>query len=631
MALRLKRNLAELRDGDVRFISLVDRAATRMPFRVVKRQGDEEMIDLSAIGKGKIVKGEQVQEPEKPSIAAVVVFERKGDSANAKIAEAIKAAGLSIEHAVKNEDKTITYMQAAEMPKDVKLVRLSDQVLVAVKGFQPGGEGKESDFASSANSSGFYQGVDSALDVLFSKICAVLQDATAPKDAASSIDQLVEGFGEYVNELVTKLPAEAFKADISVRSTIAKGLAWLDATKKFEAAKTAKKMGGMSVDGQTDKDADDPDGVNLLSLTVTVPEGFTGNPDDWSGMEDGQEETSTWVADSTNNRGHQDPSQAKKGDIMNLQDLFKQLQTKPEGFTDTDGDWAAMSTGDKMSWLDASYNKANAQGAQADKKDVVEAARKLELVQKDWSEWNANRASKAGASAEEAHTSSGHEKAAAFHAAAANYHEAQANATTDPDTKQAHLDAAELHNDAYDAHSRQADEDHSAPGGGKGSQDAQDASVDANEASRNLKAYKREGTRVKTAKKDCAKCHKSPCECPAAKTGDAVNDDTKDEHDDKAADSKKLDAVLAGLATLTNQVTESTKKMAALESKVDTAVQKSDNVEKKLGTTVLAMPNNEDFPTNGVKVVKKDSDPRTGNFDTAMLSRRQKREQLASK
>lgn len=360
MALKIKRNLAELRDADVAYISLVDRAATRMPFRVVKRQEDE-MIDLTAIGKGKIVKGERI---EQPAITAVVVRQRKGDAANAKIAEVLKAAGFNVEKATKNDDKTITYLQVDEMPKDVKLVRLSDQVVVAVKGFQPCSDMGEADFAASANASGFYQGIDSALDVLFSRICGEMGDTDDPGEAAASVDALIDGFKAYVNNLISNLPTEAFKADISVRKTLAKAEEWREAARKELIAKRAAvKKGGMSVDGESDKDADDPDGVNLLKLETPVPEGFTGSPDDWSGMEDG--EGLSWLLDSTNNRGHQDPSQAKKGDDMTIQSLIAQLNTKPEGFTDTDGDWATMSTGAKLDWLSASYNKANSQGAQA--------------------------------------------------------------------------------------------------------------------------------------------------------------------------------------------------------------------------------------------------------------------------
>jgi hypothetical protein len=47
---RTKVKLKELRDAEIRFVSLVDRAASRIPFRVVKRDQESDMIDLTKPG-----------------------------------------------------------------------------------------------------------------------------------------------------------------------------------------------------------------------------------------------------------------------------------------------------------------------------------------------------------------------------------------------------------------------------------------------------------------------------------------------------------------------------------------------------------------------------------------------------
>lgn len=354
------------------------------------------MIDLTTIGTAH--KGEQVASkgtaPAKPveasaqkaeispvKVHSVVVFERKGEAANDAIAQALKSAGFSIDKAVKNEDHTISYLQSEEIPTDAKAIRLSDQVLVVVdKGFVPCADLSESDFASSVNASGFYQGVDSALDVLFGKICSILQDADDPKGASTDIGNLVDGFKDYVGGLVKGLPTEAFKADLATRALIAE--------KKDQAEKDAKDAQKLADKKQKDADKakddakDEKDAaqaaidckadVDLLNVKEKTPTGFTGNPDDWSTFEDGESNTPQWDKDSTNSRAAQNPvtakvventSKADKG-VLDIEALEKAAQKVPEGFTQSPDDWAAMSLGDKLDWIKDSTNKANSSGAQ---------------------------------------------------------------------------------------------------------------------------------------------------------------------------------------------------------------------------------------------------------------------------
>ena len=53
---RLEFKATELTDTDVDFVSLVKRGANRLPFRITK--GDDEMIDLYAIGRKMFQKAE---------------------------------------------------------------------------------------------------------------------------------------------------------------------------------------------------------------------------------------------------------------------------------------------------------------------------------------------------------------------------------------------------------------------------------------------------------------------------------------------------------------------------------------------------------------------------------------------
>ena len=272
--MKLEGELNELTNARVRFISLVDRAATRMPFRILKREGDA-MIDLSKMA-AKVLKGDR---PVAPSVhvAAVTVFAQKTDEKNAKIAEAVKAAGFNVDKAVKNDDSTISFVQGDGNLEGALLVRMSDQMVLAVKGFQPNHPNMDgTDFAGSAAASTFYQGVDSSLDVLFNKICSAVNVAKDEGEAAGAIGKLFDGAKGYVVGLVKSLPTAAFKADIAVREALA-----AMNTQKDELGNNSTLPNG---------------GVD--DLLAKVPAGATISENDWGKM--GTYDKLNWYVSSYN-------------------------------------------------------------------------------------------------------------------------------------------------------------------------------------------------------------------------------------------------------------------------------------------------------------------------------------------
>jgi len=62
-AMKIKTTAKELKNADVRFISLVKRGANRLPFRILKSEGESQMIDLTTLRP--VLKGEKIQAPAK--------------------------------------------------------------------------------------------------------------------------------------------------------------------------------------------------------------------------------------------------------------------------------------------------------------------------------------------------------------------------------------------------------------------------------------------------------------------------------------------------------------------------------------------------------------------------------------
>ena len=61
--MKIKTIARELKNADVRFISLVSRGANRIPFRTLKKssEGESQMIDLTTLRP--VLKGEKIQAP----------------------------------------------------------------------------------------------------------------------------------------------------------------------------------------------------------------------------------------------------------------------------------------------------------------------------------------------------------------------------------------------------------------------------------------------------------------------------------------------------------------------------------------------------------------------------------------
>ena len=60
--MKIKATAKELKNADVRFISLVKRGANRIPFRILKtNKGENQMIDLTTLRP--VLKGEKIEAP----------------------------------------------------------------------------------------------------------------------------------------------------------------------------------------------------------------------------------------------------------------------------------------------------------------------------------------------------------------------------------------------------------------------------------------------------------------------------------------------------------------------------------------------------------------------------------------
>ena len=262
--MRKKVSLKKMADADVHFVSLVGRAANRIPFRVIKSDKENGMLDLGKIGR--VLKGDKTEPkaPAAPEIVAVVV--EKSDLIS-QITDALKDAGLDVSKQVENEDNTISYVQKEDQ-EDLTLLRMDDNVVLVLKGFSSYANGLDS-FNEIVKAQGFYQGLDVACSAFRETVSKSLYDSNNAADVVKKVDETVNSFGAYVRSLAAGLPAKAFYVAQKVDSVYK--------TEQERVEKAEKEKAEAEKNKQTVEKSEDVD------LTI-VPDDISKK--DWEALDD---------------------------------------------------------------------------------------------------------------------------------------------------------------------------------------------------------------------------------------------------------------------------------------------------------------------------------------------------------
>lgn len=201
----------EMKDAKVAHISLVDRAATRIPFKVIKQEKPmnafNKHLDLASVFK----KEKPVVVPQ---ILGVITMKSDGfESIKGQISE----AGFDVSKEAVLEDSSVVFGQAEDMEGDHVLVRLSEHAVMAVKGFNPYNMSVNfadgTSFAETCKAQGFYPGVGSMVDVLRSGVLSLAEKAEDPVAAAVKVGKMFDEAKQYAMTMVQGLPSKAFKLE----------------------------------------------------------------------------------------------------------------------------------------------------------------------------------------------------------------------------------------------------------------------------------------------------------------------------------------------------------------------------------------------------------------------------------
>lgn len=244
--MRVKAKLKEMTDAKALFVSLVDRGANRIPFRITKSHKEHEMLDLSKLGKSikaAVVKAGDEVTKQTLEIAALVC--NKGTDANfAAVTKALKDAGFKIDTVKDLEGGAVMFVQDEKGLDGAQNLKVNDQLVAVVKGFDPYAT-PSGDFEESLKVDGLYGSIWNACSALQKSMTGALSKAATPEDAAKDVSATLDKFKDYVSKLVADLPPSAFKAamlmdaaqaEVALAETAAK-----EAKDKADADAAAKK------------------------------------------------------------------------------------------------------------------------------------------------------------------------------------------------------------------------------------------------------------------------------------------------------------------------------------------------------------------------------------------------------
>lgn len=200
----------EMRDAKVAHISLVDRAATRIPFKVIKQEKPMRImphLDLASVFK-------KEKAGLNPEIMGVVTL--KSDSGFESVKGQIEEAGFATDTEVAFEDGSVIFGQVEEMDGEHVLIRLSDSAVMAVRGFKPYAmqltQGDNS-FEEGCVEQGYYPGVGAMVQSLGEMVISEVSKSDNPALAATNVAKMFDEAKKYAVSMVTALPAKAFKLE----------------------------------------------------------------------------------------------------------------------------------------------------------------------------------------------------------------------------------------------------------------------------------------------------------------------------------------------------------------------------------------------------------------------------------
>ncbi len=208
----------ELTDVKVSHVSLVKHGAIRLPFRILKSEGDETMFNLKTLYKSAA---------SQPTIAAIVV----NKSGNLAVAKArIEKAGLQIENFDESQDGVIVFPQVDELG-DIKpgengayIVKMDEQLSVILTGIEKSFESINFDstsFDEVMAQEGMRPGVHLSMEILGATVSNIFAKVEDRAEMVTELSKTLDQFKDHILGMAEAVPENAFSVDFFKASDFA--------------------------------------------------------------------------------------------------------------------------------------------------------------------------------------------------------------------------------------------------------------------------------------------------------------------------------------------------------------------------------------------------------------------------
>lgn len=207
----------ELSEMDVSRVSLVKRGANRVPFRIIKSDGDSNMLDISKIFLGSFQKKDQT-----PAVIAIVLSKNADAEAYTK---ALADAGFEIDHVTESDDSSALMLTKSDEMEDAVAFKISDDAALIITGIQKGIQAwpDSNSFVENITKAGFAPSYRVANEILSETVGNIMFSEGDAVETKAAVSKALADFSGYVEAVMSTIPVQAFKAE-GVIVTLEKGM-----------------------------------------------------------------------------------------------------------------------------------------------------------------------------------------------------------------------------------------------------------------------------------------------------------------------------------------------------------------------------------------------------------------------
>jgi len=244
----------ELSEMDVNIISLVKRGANRIPFRIVKSDGESTM-NLTKIFFAKA--------PVTPALVGLVLAKSADQEAYTK---ALAEGGFEVDHVTEGENESVSLMfTKSDDMEDAVAFKITDDAALIVTGVEKGlmAFPDSNSFIENITKAGFAPSYRIANDILTETVGNIIFSEGDADETKGQVQKAIEDFGGYIDAILSTIPVQAFKAE-EIVVEVEKGLLNSPAKAKAKPAKKKPAKEAKQEDGEDEEEAgaDDADGAD---------------------------------------------------------------------------------------------------------------------------------------------------------------------------------------------------------------------------------------------------------------------------------------------------------------------------------------------------------------------------------